>query len=87
MYDKADLVPGSHFWMLATGAHGIGHKGSNLECHWGATGMLLGCYWDARRPMSKSNKKEHAGVDTPGMQVVAALRYSCNTKGHMPYNG
>ena len=28
---KANLVPGSHFWMLATGAHGIGHKGSNLD--------------------------------------------------------
>jgi hypothetical protein len=30
---KVDLVPGSHFWMLATGAHGIGHKGSNLDFH------------------------------------------------------
>jgi hypothetical protein len=23
---KVNPVPGSHFWMLATGAHGIGHK-------------------------------------------------------------
>ena len=30
---KVNLVPGSHFWMLATGAHGIGHKGSNLDFH------------------------------------------------------
>jgi hypothetical protein len=30
---KVDLVPGSHFWMLATGAHGIWHKGSNLDFH------------------------------------------------------
>jgi putative ribosome biogenesis GTPase RsgA len=44
--------------------------------------MLLGCYWDAKRPMSKSNKRGHAVVDTPGMQVVAALRCSCNKKEH-----
>jgi hypothetical protein len=44
--------------------------------------MLLGCYWDARRHMSKSNKKRHAVADTPGMQVVAALRCSCNKKGY-----
>jgi hypothetical protein len=30
---KVNLVPGSHFWVLATGAHGIGHKGSNLDFH------------------------------------------------------
>jgi hypothetical protein len=30
---KVDLMPGSHFWVLATGAHGIGHKGSNLDFH------------------------------------------------------
>ena len=30
---KVNLVPGSHFWMLATGTHGIGHKGSNLDFH------------------------------------------------------
>jgi hypothetical protein len=30
---KANLMPGPHFWMLATGAHGIGHKGSNLDFH------------------------------------------------------
>jgi hypothetical protein len=34
---KVDLVPGSHFSMLATGAHGIGHKGSNLEFHTATT--------------------------------------------------
>jgi hypothetical protein len=44
--------------------------------------MLLGCHWDARRHMSKSNKKEHAVVDTPGMQVAAAQRCSCNKKEH-----
>ena len=31
---KANLVPvvpGSHFWMLATGAHGIGHKAQRIQ--------------------------------------------------------
>jgi hypothetical protein len=30
----------------------------------------------------KGPKKEHAVVDTPGMQIVAALRCSCNEKEH-----
>jgi hypothetical protein len=30
---KVNLVPGHHFWLLATGAHGIGHKGPNLDFH------------------------------------------------------
>jgi hypothetical protein len=30
---KVNPVPGSHFWMLAAGAQGIGHKGSNLDFH------------------------------------------------------
>jgi hypothetical protein len=32
--------------------------------------------------MSKCNKKDHAVVDTPGMQVVATLRCSCVKKEH-----
>ena len=50
--------------------------GMLLGCYWSATGMLLGCYWSTRRPMSKNNKEEHAVVDTPGMQIVAALRWA-----------
>jgi hypothetical protein len=33
MCAKVNPVPGPHFWMLATGAHGIGHRGSNLDFH------------------------------------------------------
>jgi hypothetical protein len=69
-------------YILLLDCHGDA-TGVLLGCYWSATGMLLGCYWSTRRSMSKNNKEEHAVVDTPGMQIVTAMWYSCNKNEHV----
>jgi hypothetical protein len=64
---KADLGPGSYFWMLATGAHGIGHKTQGIQPR---------LPWQPRQQREASHSRPDHQHAIPSRQDVGSTDHS-----------